>query len=226
MHGVTVLTSVPLRLSDEERMLHGYLMSALNVCEYVNNVDVPEGPRDSRAVTELNDVFQIMLSLLISAAEVRDRVKGKLKRDTAGGCRDLIAQMFEVGRRYKRMNPNRMRTEYGKLMWILMDASQQRSGKHADMITPVRTVGTALLEIGEESLGLLRTEELGRAIDVKGTAASRQEGLEALLGKYPPEHKNTIELIVRSLDDANQCIHSCCSTAPCPSVPHQRRKKP
>jgi len=48
MHGVTVLTSVPLRLSEEERMLHGYLMS---VCEYVNNVDVPEGPRDSRILT-------------------------------------------------------------------------------------------------------------------------------------------------------------------------------
>ena len=35
----------------------------------------------------------------------------------------FIRRIFEVGRRYKLMNPERMRTEYGKMMHILQDAT-------------------------------------------------------------------------------------------------------
>ena len=42
--------------------------------------------------------------------------------------------VFEVGRRYKIMNPDKMRAEYGKMMYILMDSSDSHVQVWCEMV--------------------------------------------------------------------------------------------
>ena len=58
--------------------------------------------------------------------------------------------MFEIGRRYKVMNPDRMRNDYGKLLYLLQDATSPRLRELLEFnpVIPIRTV-YSLLEEGD-----------------------------------------------------------------------------
>lgn len=55
---------------------------------------------------------------------------------------------FEAGRRFKIMNPDKMRSEYGKLVYLLMDSSdsQLQGLLEFKCVRPLRTVHTLLDE--------------------------------------------------------------------------------
>lgn len=57
---------------------------------------------------------------------------------------------FEAGRRFKIMNPDKMRSEYGKLVYLLMDSSdsQLQGLLEFKCVRPLRTVHTLLEECG------------------------------------------------------------------------------
>jgi len=109
---------IPMRLSEEERRILVVLESALEVSEYTDNVDVMfshlRKTRLSRIIESLIEFLSISSGLMIAANLTKGEVliKGKELGENIPFFRD----MFEIGRRYKIMNPTKMRDTYGKMM--------------------------------------------------------------------------------------------------------------
>ena len=61
---------------------------------------------------------------------------------------EFFQNCFEAGRRFKIMNPDRMRSEYGKLVYLLMDSSDDHVQNLLEFkcVRPLRTVYTLLEE--------------------------------------------------------------------------------
>jgi hypothetical protein len=114
---------IPMRLTEDERRLLNVLENALEVCEYTDTVDVTYShtgkSKQSRIIASLIDVLSIACGLLMA----NNLTKGEtlLSEKSLNDNVPLFAEIFEIGRRYKIMNPGKMRSTYGKLMWILMD---------------------------------------------------------------------------------------------------------
>ncbi len=46
---------------------------------------------------------------------------------------EFLRDVFEIGRRYKIMNPERMRSEYGKMIFLLQDACSSSAQANLDL---------------------------------------------------------------------------------------------
>jgi hypothetical protein len=150
---------IPLRLDEEERRYLSILENALEVCEYTDVVDVTfshlRTSKQSRMMTSLIDLLSIKCGLMMS----NDLGKGEALFE--GRSLDdnvpLFARIFEIGRRYKIMNPNKMRDTYGKLMYMCMDTQTldlRQNGKKLNFVNPIKTVYSFLQGTGCEEIML------------------------------------------------------------------------
>ena len=113
--------SIPLRLSLKERKRLRLLEAALSVSEYTDKVDVISySSKTSRIHQQLKEICAILSGLLVAS----DYKAGqKLVVDKTFSDNEAFFQsIFEIGRRHKIMNPEKMRTEYGKLVYLLQDS--------------------------------------------------------------------------------------------------------
>eukprot|EP01031_Cornospumella_fuschlensis_P042612 gene42612-52067_t len=115
---------IPMRLSAEERKLLQVLESALEVCEYTDVVDVTfshtKKSKLSRIIESLVDVLSIACGLIVSSN--LSKGEGIVADRSLNDNVPLFTDLFEIGRRYKVMNPSKLRGSYGKLMYLLMDS--------------------------------------------------------------------------------------------------------
>jgi len=112
---------VPLRLTLEERKLLRLCEAALDVSEYTDKVDILSWKNKTGRIHEqIRDICAVLSGLAVAANyEVGQKmIKDRSFEDNA----EYFADVFEIGRRHKILNPERMRTDYGKLIHLLMDS--------------------------------------------------------------------------------------------------------
>ena len=188
----------PLRLTDEEHVMLRVMEGALDHSEFTNNVDVSSNmhyvrevwDKDERVRAEISEMCGVIVGLSV-ANDVGD--KNLLHRSLDENF-DYLIRCFEVARRFKILNPDKMRSNYGKLMYMLMDAVRPRSRDHGldKLVTPVRTVGELVRTKNAAALfsdpalvdATREVTETGSA----GASAARQKqrAVQYLVDRYAP----------------------------------------
>merc|ERR1719311_1406536 len=73
----------------------------------------------------------------------RRMLPGSSRRGEFGADAAFFQRCCEIGRRYKILNPERMRSDYGKLLWMLQDSLLPSVSNQLGLPAPktVKTVG-------------------------------------------------------------------------------------
>jgi hypothetical protein len=103
---------IPLRLSLNERKMLRLVEAAMICSDYTSKVDKVFKSSTRRIHTQLKGITSILRGLIIAC----DDHSGKIPADDADfrESEEFIQKIFEIARRHKIMNPEKMRTEYGK----------------------------------------------------------------------------------------------------------------
>lgn len=113
---------IPLRLSMGERKMLRLVEAAMSCCEYTTVVDQKFKSSTRRTHSQLKNIFSVLRGMVSSC----DYIAGQklLSEETLfSDYEKSFQQMFEIARRHKIMNPEKMRSEYGKLIYLLQDAA-------------------------------------------------------------------------------------------------------
>lgn len=199
--------NVALRLSTEERVYLSLLNAALSVSEYTDNVDVIGSYRSSssrRILREWNEI----LGCISGMAVVNHFNRGKkLMLDKSFHDNEVFfKEIFEIGRRYKIMNPEAMRSNYGKMIYMLQDASDQNISRalQVSLSKPIDTVFHFLQS--REALAMLCDPLFdtacgtGISSESESTPALKAAALATLGQSYSHEKL--------SVDDITRCVAS------------------
>jgi len=118
---------IPLRLTYGERKYLRLLEAALQVSEYTDKIDTLGFglSKPKRIVHQIRELCAI-LSGLVLAADYKQGQELFTDRDFQSNA-DFYQTIFELGRRHKIMNPDKMRTTYGKLIYLLQVSSALHS---------------------------------------------------------------------------------------------------
>jgi hypothetical protein len=210
---------IPVRLSSEERELLSFLQGALHVSEYTDTVDVLARYDKSQRILGQMQAFCAAQSGL---AVCRSFKKGsRLLRGEVADNAEMFQTAFEVGRRYKIMNPQKMRSDYGKLMCMLQDWASPSFARAMGFAAnrPIVTVTALLEECG--GLEVLRDSHLARAtIDLSSSPgmggaaadaarADKRRAAEAIITQHTSAtlSADVIRRCLESIADSNNFLN-------------------
>lgn len=185
---------IPMRLTIEERTLLRLLNAALDVSEYVDHVDCFSlVNKTKRIVVGLREICTILIGLTVASGS---ELGHKLMQDKELHVHaEWFQQVFEIGRRYKIMNPEKMRSNYGKMVYMIMDSrlAEIKDMLEFDLYKPILTVEKYLEEhnavklLDEELLTTATMEVVGKdrsRRDIQNDIRRKEHAIEKLTSKY------------------------------------------
>lgn len=203
---------IPLRLSYEERKTLRLINAAISVSDYTNTIDVEFKSSSKRQHAQLQNICGFLSGVL--AGSHYDHGQAVLADRNFAQYEEIIQTKLEIARRYKIMNPEKMRSEYGKLVYLMQDAESStiKSILGISIHKPIRTVYSLLEErnglhlLNDPCLPIATQEILPRKnksrYDIQTEIKKKEKAVKYLSQKY----------VSRSLssDDIQLCLYSIC----------------
>ncbi len=154
---------IPVRLTLKERRKLRFIQAVFRTSDYTNVVD---GAHFASDMKRTNQIFKCIRAILIGLISGFDFKIGKLcceNPEKIADYKEFLSQCFEVTRRYKIMNPEKMRSEYGKMILFLQDTMTKTVSDELgfECVTPIVTVYDELAQAG--CLDVLRSEWIATA---------------------------------------------------------------
>ncbi|KAF8462485.1 hypothetical protein DFH94DRAFT_858097 [Russula ochroleuca] len=201
---------IPLRLTLGERKYLRLLDAALQVSEYTDKIDTLGFglSKAKRIVHQIRELCAI-LSGLVLAADYKQGQELFTDRDFASNS-DFYQKVFELGRRHKIMNPDKMRTTYGKLVYLLQDsqAPEVREMLGFTCVAPIRTVHEMLdvhgvLDLLRDPLITTATQEINAEKrsrrEIQRDIRAKERAIETLSARYRREPRLPQEMVRQAL---------------------------
>ncbi|KAI8903869.1 hypothetical protein EDD86DRAFT_278519 [Gorgonomyces haynaldii] len=211
---------IPLRLTFEERKFLRLLEAALNVSEYTDKIDVlMYSSKSKRIVSQIKELCSI-LSGLVLAADYQAGQKLFQDRDFESN-QEFYSTVFELGRRHKIMNPEKMRSTYGKLVYMLQD-SQMPEVKQLlgfNVVKPIKTVyqilseGNAVEILNDDLIEMATMEILSEGKprhQIQAEIKRKERAIEVLSRKYqtPTVSDELLKQCLYSIGDNNAFLRT------------------
>lgn len=134
---------VPMRLTYDERKYLRLIDATMHVSRYTDQMDDISGPRANLARKMALQMKQLCAILTgMQVAHSFEQGQQLMKNRDYSTKSAFFQTVLEIGRRYKILNPERLRDSYGKLMYFSQDSCKPdvRELLEFDTISRVRTV--------------------------------------------------------------------------------------
>lgn len=208
---------IPLRLTMQERKTQRLMRGIIQASSYTDKVD-NESLAPPKRIAVIGREIGNALSGFIAALDIGAGCQF-MREKQFGPFQTVIVEAIEYCRRYKIMNPDLLRTDYVKFLYLLQDAVRHDviATLGFNPVSPVLTVQDYLKNLGADQLlsdsrlGICITpvpkidsrSKLNKALrfkDVSVTRVSKDVAAKATGANVTAEN---IEIAIRSLNDAN-----------------------
>eukprot|EP00981_Chlorochromonas_danica_P000795 scaffold192_cov320-Ochromonas_danica.AAC.6 len=210
---------IPLRLTYEERKTLRLVAATISVSDYTTAIDVVYKNKARRYHNQLQYIVAFLTGV-VASLNYADGQKVVEDRNF-DSYQATLQTVLEIARRYKITNPEKLRSEYGKLIYLMQDAVSKeiRPLLGVDIHLPIKTVhdvlaaGNGLAMLSDPLLPIATNEILpdkkSRNV-IQAEIKRKEKAAEQLVKKYQNRllPGDTIRACLYSIGDNNSFLNS------------------